>query len=621
MKNLFICNICKKYLEIDRNEIICNSCKIRNKYKENYIDFSGKNNFNFNDFPEKKLDEIAINLEKNGYSETINKFFNNNTEFSKEISDNKSSDMIFHCLKKENEVCLEIGSGFGKNIEVLSKNFQEVYSLEWDERKIKFQKYRFKENGISNVKIIRCDPFKLPFPDNHFDLVLCNGVIELIGNVDKGIKFFTAQKKFLKELKRVIKKNGCFSVGVENGSSFAQIVKKDTIFRKFEKFKKKNTFQEYQKIFQDLELHYDAYWALPSLIKPYFSGKINDKISTKWFYENYSKFLLKEKQSKLKKIGLSVFGKINNSTSNTISKKIIPNFVFCCYKNEEFLTYEKFLLTKIEFKNFILMGRKSRLIYILFNEKGDPKKIISVHRLCKNFSNKIEKCIRKIPNMRDPTSRIWMEDWILGDEINPTNVEDLSKALTWLIDFQRKSQTNLLSNEEKHYEVEWFKKRIINFPEINIEKYLKWLDDYEEFLLENKIFKVARHGDFWYTNILLDKKTNKINLVDWENFIQEGNPFYDFLTFILHLMTLTPKNYVEIFKESLEMKGFFGEVMKKMKPVIDDYFGFEFNLIILLRFFIMRNIIRSNIKGKKLKNHIRMLEILSDEKHIMRLVR
>lgn len=621
MDNSFICNICKDKLKISNDEYVCNSCKIEIKCIDNFIDFSGKINFNFNDFPKEKLNELIKNLEEKGYTKAVSDFLKNYPVFTKQISDNKSADMIFHCLKKKNIRCLEIGSSFGKNIEVLAKNFQEVYSLEWDERKIKFQKSRFKENGLSNVKIIRCDPFKLPFPNDHFDLILCNGLIELIGNDQKDIEIIDTQKKFLLELKRTIKTDGCFSLGVENGSSLGHIVEKDIPFRKFEKLKKKHSFQEYQKIFDDLGLYNEAYWTLPSLWRPYFSGKIDDKKATKWFYENYRKFLLKEKQDKLKNLVLSSFGKINNLTSNIMAKRIVPNFVFCCYKTKEFSTYEKFLLTNTKFSNFILMGRKSRLIYILFNRKGNPKKLISLDRYGEDFPNKIEHCIRKIPNMKDPTSRVWTEEWISGKEIDPTNIKHLAEAIQWLINFQKQSQTNLLSEIDKRNEVEWFRKRILNFPEINIQKYLKWLDDYEKFLLENKITKVARHGDFWYTNILLDKKTNQTNVVDWENFSIEGNPFYDFLTFILHLMTLPPKNPVKVFKESLGLKGVFGETMKKMKKHIDEHFGFKFDLIILLRFFIIRNIIRSNIKGQKLENHIRMLEILSDGKQIERLMR
>ena len=324
--------------------------------------------------------------------------------------------------------------------------------------------------------------------------------------------------------------------------------------------------------------------------------------------------MLKEKQDKIKKIALSSFGKINELTLNVMAKRLIPNFVFCCYKNKKFSSYEEFLFKETKFSNFILMGRRTRLIYILLNKNVEPKKLISLQRLGRDFPYKIENCERKIPNMKDPSSRVWVENWISGKEIDPTNADHLSKAILWLINFQKQSKTDELSKMEKQNEIIWFKKRISNFSEINNEKYLKYLNDYEAYLLENKIPKVARHGDFWYTNILIDKKIDRINVIDWENFSREGNPFYDFLTFMLHIMTLPPKNPIKVFEESLKLKGVFGEVMNKMKSKIEEHFGFNFNLIILLRFFIIRNIIRSNIRGKKLQDHIHMLEFLSEEK-------
>ena len=137
--------------------------------------------------------------------------------------------------------------------------------------------------------------------------------------------------------------------------------------------------------------------------------------------------------------------------------------------------------------------------------------MISINRLDNEFPDRIEKCQRKIPNMKDPDSRIWIEDWMPGQEMDPTNIEHLGKSLLWLIDFQKQSRINELSKAEKQNEVAWFKQKILNFPEINNKKYLKWLDNYEEYILKNKIYKVARHGDFWYTNILIDKKTNQTN--------------------------------------------------------------------------------------------------------------
>ena len=52
--------------------------------------------------------------------------------------------------------------------------------------------------GLNNVEFRKADLFQLPFPDNHFDLVFENGVIEHFKNYPEA----------LLEMKRVVKKGG-----------------------------------------------------------------------------------------------------------------------------------------------------------------------------------------------------------------------------------------------------------------------------------------------------------------------------------------------------------------------------------------------------------------------------
>ena len=53
---------------------------------------------------------------------------------------------------------------------------------------------------------------------------------------------------------------------------------------------------------------------------------------------------------------------------------------------------------------------------------------------------------------------------------------------------------------------------------------------------------------------MIDKKTRKVNVIDWENYKEYENPFYDLLTFLLHFMMLRSKPTVKIFQDSLELK-------------------------------------------------------------------
>ena len=64
--------------------------------------------------------------------------------------------------------------------------------------------------------IVRGNASQLPFPDDFFDLVVCNGVLEWIGVINDTVEPREAQIAFLQEVKRVLSRRGCLYVGIEN---------------------------------------------------------------------------------------------------------------------------------------------------------------------------------------------------------------------------------------------------------------------------------------------------------------------------------------------------------------------------------------------------------------------
>ena len=170
----FSCPHCKIILENTNNEYFCFKCTKKVERIENFIDFIENEKYGFNNISKVKINEVIKKIKKDGYEKATTEFIQNNPKLTEYVSDVKAADGIFHCIKQNNFQCLEIGSELGNISEILSKIYQDVYSLEWKKEKIEFQKMRFKEKSIKNVTIIRCEPLELPFPDNYFDLILCN---------------------------------------------------------------------------------------------------------------------------------------------------------------------------------------------------------------------------------------------------------------------------------------------------------------------------------------------------------------------------------------------------------------------------------------------------------------
>jgi ubiquinone/menaquinone biosynthesis C-methylase UbiE len=100
-------------------------------------------------------------------------------------------------LPKRSKI-LEVGFGSGYFLSLLSINGHQVFGIEKSETALNYAKLVFKEKNQNSDSLIIGNGFKLPFPDNYFDLVFNVGVIEHFSVKE--------QRLFLEEMKRVSKK-------------------------------------------------------------------------------------------------------------------------------------------------------------------------------------------------------------------------------------------------------------------------------------------------------------------------------------------------------------------------------------------------------------------------------
>ena len=134
----------------------------------------------------------------------------------------------------------------------------------------------------------------------------------------------------MKEIKRVLSDNGCLYIGIENRfgiqfilgdrdhsglrytsllpRKFADILVKRYGYEggiygdKTKKMKEKKGYytytysaKGYHSLFQDAGLKYKSYWVYPSYNKPYFSGKLEDNIGVKAFFNIFKSICQKIK--------------------------------------------------------------------------------------------------------------------------------------------------------------------------------------------------------------------------------------------------------------------------------------------------------------------------------------
>jgi ubiquinone/menaquinone biosynthesis C-methylase UbiE len=99
---------------------------------------------------------------------------------------------------------LEVGAGTGRDSFNLVAKGAEVFLLDYAEQSLKIIKEL--SSGYSDVHIVGGDAFTLPFPDNVFDVVFHQGLLEHFRR--------PAAERLLKENVRVLKKGGILLVDV-----------------------------------------------------------------------------------------------------------------------------------------------------------------------------------------------------------------------------------------------------------------------------------------------------------------------------------------------------------------------------------------------------------------------
>jgi len=100
---------------------------------------------------------------------------------------------------KENEKILDAGCGDGHLLNYFVKGIKcKAYGVDISDVALKIAKKRYPD-----IKFYKQNLVKLKFPSQYFDKIVCYNVIEHIAEQDK----------VLKELKRVLKKNGILVIG------------------------------------------------------------------------------------------------------------------------------------------------------------------------------------------------------------------------------------------------------------------------------------------------------------------------------------------------------------------------------------------------------------------------
>jgi SAM-dependent methyltransferase len=110
---------------------------------------------------------------------------------------------------------LDLGAGMGTTTHALAARFHEVVAVEPVMERVAFMSERFRQEGLTNARVVRSSLWVLPFRSESFDLVAMNGVLEWVpeGRNENPRKL---QLKALEKACGLLRPGGYLYLGIEN---------------------------------------------------------------------------------------------------------------------------------------------------------------------------------------------------------------------------------------------------------------------------------------------------------------------------------------------------------------------------------------------------------------------
>ena len=226
----YLCPICRSSINYNSDIFKCEACDKSYRKKYDIPDFREKESYWCNVSKEKMNELIDKSTESNDWLETAKELI---PEYHAHFSFYHRADLQFIWPISSNARVLDAGSMWGGVTLPLAQYCKEVYAVDQTIETLAFLNIRSKQMGIDNIVTTASPLNRLPFPDNHFDNIILNGVLEWVAFEQEVVlerhygKKRTDKKNYSKnpremqldvliELKRVLKNDGALCLAIEN---------------------------------------------------------------------------------------------------------------------------------------------------------------------------------------------------------------------------------------------------------------------------------------------------------------------------------------------------------------------------------------------------------------------
>ena len=211
---LYICPHCQSVLSSGRNKLSCSSCGSDYSRTDGVYDFLGES-YEWSFGADGDQDELMKRAKETGWRSAVEAVYSNPDQrrWLTDISRGRPVDLLgLHA----NARILDVGCGWGAISLYAAQQGHSVHAIDITPSALGFLAIRCREEDVASVYPARADLLKgSPFPENSFDAIVLNGVLEWVPSFHEGDPW-RIQNNLLKTCQRLLRDGGKLLLGIEN---------------------------------------------------------------------------------------------------------------------------------------------------------------------------------------------------------------------------------------------------------------------------------------------------------------------------------------------------------------------------------------------------------------------
>jgi len=226
--SLFRCPECLSELTDLPGHLRCDKCQKQFPVVDGLPVFSRDRDFYYGEVSKDQMQKILARASLVGWHTSILEYADatGTMDFHDYTASPIRAGFKFLLDRFETGTALDYGCGSGAIATSLARNFAKVYAADLTLERVRFTQIRAQQEKLYNV-IAFCsgDTPYIPLRDNSVDVIVLNGVLEWVPDHRSGDPR-SVQIAFLRELRRILVKNGLLFIGIENRIGFGYVLGK-----------------------------------------------------------------------------------------------------------------------------------------------------------------------------------------------------------------------------------------------------------------------------------------------------------------------------------------------------------------------------------------------------------